>query len=127
MPCSVLLLMDACHSGAGARALLNKPGTDDLTRSLTDSEVLVTILSAAMSNELAGEGKEHGFFTQALLEGLALDAGVSFDPEERQLYVNDLYTHVLRRVRRLSERKQNPFIKIPEGVPPLAIREVPTP
>jgi WD40 repeat protein len=123
MPCSVLLVMDACHSGAAVKAL--KAATDELTRSLTDDQVAVTVLSAALPSEVAQEGDKHGLFTQTLLEALQLGGGVSFDPYERQLYVTDLYSHVFRRVRHLSKGRQNPFLNMPWTVPPLALRAVP--
>jgi WD40 repeat protein len=123
LPCSVLLLMDACHSAAGIKAL--KPATDDLTRSLTDDQVAVTVLAAAMGYETAGEHPGHGLFTQALLEGLKAGAGVPFDPHDHELYVHHLYSYVFGEVRRASEGKQNPFLNMPWTVPPLALREVP--
>jgi WD40 repeat protein len=126
MPCSVLLVMDACHSGAAVKALKAlQAATDELTRSLTDEQVAVTVLSAALPSEVAQEGDKHGLFTRTLLEALQLGDGVSFDPYERQLYVTDLYNHVFRRVRHLSQGKQNPFLNMPWTVPPLALRAVP--
>jgi WD40 repeat protein len=122
LPCSVLLLLDACHSAAGVKAF--KPATDDLTRSLTDDQVAVTVLAAAMGYETAGEQKEHGLFTQALLAGLKAGAGVPFDAHDHQMYVHHLYSHVFSEVRRASEGKQNPFLNMPWTVPPLALREV---
>jgi WD40 repeat protein len=123
MPCSVLLLMDACHSAAGVKAF--KPATDNLTRSLTDDQVAVTVLAAAMGHETAGEQPKHGLFTQALLEALDADKGVPFDPDDHQMYVHHLYAHVFRKVRKDSAGQQNPFLNMPWTAPPLAIREVP--
>jgi WD40 repeat protein len=125
LPCSVLLLMDACHSAAGVPMLKLRPATDDLTRSLTDDQVGVTVLAAAMGHETAGERREHGLFTQALLEGLKAGADVPFDRHDHLLYVHHLYSHVFSEVRRLSEGKQNPFLNMPWTVPPLAVRAVP--
>jgi uncharacterized caspase-like protein len=123
MPCSVLLLMDACHSAAGAAAL--KPATDDLTRALSDDQVAVTVLAAAMGYETAGERPGHGLFTDALLKGLEAGAGVPYDPHDKQMYVHHLYSHVFSEVRRASAGRQNPFLNMPWTVPPLAIRQVP--
>jgi WD40 repeat protein len=125
MPCSVLLIMDACHSTAGAVAL--KPATDDLTRSMSDDQVAVTVLAAAMGHETAGEvAGKHGLFTQALLDALKADraSGVAFDPHDHQMYVHHLFSYVFSEVRRASEGRQNPFLNMPWTVPPLAIREV---
>jgi WD40 repeat protein len=123
-PCSVLLLMDACHSAAGVRFLKQKPATDDLARSLTDDQVAVTVLAAAMGHETAGERPGHGLFNQALLEGLQADKGALADPADPQLYVHDLYSLVFRKVRKASEGRQNPFLNMPWTVPPLALRQV---
>jgi uncharacterized caspase-like protein len=131
IPCSVLLLMDACHSSAGVKVFKEftsmKKASDDLTRSLTDDQVAVTVLSAAMAHEIAREGKDHGLFTEALLAALKAKAGegVPFDAHERQMYVHHLYSHVFSEVRRASEGKQNPFLNMPWTVPPLAVRLVP--
>jgi WD40 repeat protein len=125
VPCSVLLLMDACHSAAGVPMLRLKPATDDLTRSLADDQVAVTVLAAAMGHETAGERPGHGLFTQALLKGLEAGAGVAFDPYDHQMYVHHLYSLVFSEVRRASEGRQNPFLNMPWTVPPLALRAVP--
>jgi WD40 repeat protein len=123
MPCSVLLIMDACHSTAAVAAL--KPATDDLTRSMSDDQVAVTVLAAAMGYETAGEQGKHGLFTQALLDALKADgSGVAFDPHDHQMYIHHLFGYVFSEVRRVSEGKQNPFLNMPWTVPPLALREV---
>jgi WD40 repeat protein len=125
MPCSVLLVMDACHSAAGVPFLKQfKPATDDLARSLTDDQAAVTVLAAAMGYETAAEEK-HGLFTQALLDGLQASAGVPFDPDDHQMYVHHLYGYVFGKVRKASGEKQHPFLNMPWTVPPLALRQVP--
>jgi WD40 repeat protein len=124
LSCSVLLLMDACHSAAGVPMLRLKPATDDLTRSLTDDQAAVTVLAAAMGHETAGEQKEHGLFTQALLDGLKAGKGVPFDPDDHQMYVHHLYSHVFAKVRTASAGRQHPFLSMPWTVPPLAIRQL---
>jgi len=120
--CPVLLILDACHSAAGVKAF--RPATDDLTRSLTDDTVGVTVMSAAMSHETAGATAENGFFTAGLLKGLKAGEGVPFDPYERQLYVHHLYSVAFSEVRKATGGKQNPFLNMPWTVPPLPVREV---
>jgi WD40 repeat protein len=122
IPCSVLLLMDACHSAAGVPRLKLRPATDDLTRSLTDDQVAVTVLAAAMGYETAGERPGHGLFTEAVLDGLKAAGGSRVD---RLLYVHHLYAHVFDAVRDKSGGKQHPFLNMPWTVPPLALRAVP--
>ncbi len=121
--CPVLLVLDACHSANAVRSF--RPATDDLTRSLTDDSVGVTVLSAAMSNEVAGASTENGHFTAGLLKGLDGGEGVPFDPYERQLYVHHLYSVAFSEVRRATDGKQNPFLNMPWTVPPVPLREIP--
>lgn len=120
--CPVLLLLDACHSAASVKTF--RPATDDLTRSLTDDTVGVTVMSAAMSHETAGATAENGFFTAGLLKGLQAGEGVPFDPYERQLYVHHLYSVAFSEVRKATNGKQNPFLNLPWTVPPMPVREI---
>jgi WD40 repeat protein len=120
--CPVLLIMDACHSAKAVKSF--RPATDDLTRTMTDDTVGVTVLSAAMSHETAGATNENGHFTAGLLKGLKAETGVPFDPYERQLYVHHLYSVAFSEVRRATNGKQNPFLNMPWTSPPIALREV---
>lgn len=121
--CPVLLLMDACHSAAGLVSF--RPASDDLTRALTDESVGVTVMSAAMAHETAGEAGKHGHFTAGLLKGLKAGDGVPFDPYDRALYAHHLYSVAFSEVRNVSKGKQNPSINLPVTAPPLVVREVP--
>ncbi len=120
--CPVLLILDACHSAGAVKSF--RPATDDLTRSLTDDSVGVTVMSAAMAHEVAGATSENGYFTSGLLKGLKAGEGIPYDPYERQLYVHHLYSVVFSEVRNASGGKQNPFLNMPWTVPPMAMREV---
>lgn len=124
--CPVLMLLDACHSAKAVKALSAfRPATDDLSRSLTETSVGVTVLAAAMSNEVANASSENGYFTAALLKALEVREGVPFDPYERALYTHHLYSVVFSEVRRASNGKQNPFLNSPWTCPPLIVRTVP--
>ncbi len=123
MECPVLMILDACHSAASVKAF--RPATDDLTRSLTDDSVGVTILSAAMSHETAGATAENGFFTAGLLKGLQAGEGIPYDPYEKQLYVHHLYSVAYSEVRKATNGKQNPFLNTPWTVPPIPVRDLP--
>jgi hypothetical protein len=123
LECPVLLLMDACHSAAGLVTF--RPASDDLTRALTDESVGVTVMSAAMAHETAGESGKHGHFTAGLLKGLKAGDGVPFDPYDRALYAHHLYSVAFSEVRRISKGTQNPSINLPATSPPLVVREVP--
>ncbi len=121
--CPVLLVMDACHSASGVKRF--RPATDDLTRSLTDDSIGVTVLAAAMANEAALATTENGHFTAAILKALQVGQGVPFDPHEHLLYTHHIYSVVFSEVRKATDGKQNPFLNMPWTVPPLALRDVP--
>ena len=118
------LILDACHSAGAVKSF--RPATDDLARALTDDSVGVTVMSAAMSYEVAGGSAENGHVTTGLLKGLKADEGVPFDPYERRLYVHHLYSVAFSEVRKATGGKQNPFLDMPWTVPPLPLREIPT-
>lgn len=119
---SVLMILDACHSAKATKSF--RPATDDLTRTLTDDTVSVTVLAAAMSHETAGATNENGHFTAGVLKGLRAEHGVPFDPYERQLDVHHLYRVAYSEVRKATNGKQNPFLNMPCTSPPLVVRQV---
>jgi hypothetical protein len=111
-------MLDACHSaGYGqGKPLAQKelrPATDDVARTLTDDEVGVVVLCAAMAHEKAIETKGHGLFTQAILEALAHAEGVPFNRDNRRLYVHHLHSYVFDEVMRRSGDRQHPFLSLP--------------
>ncbi len=123
LPCQVLLLLDACHSGTIKTGF--RSATDDLTRVLTDDEVGVVVLCAALGHEKAEESTGHGLFTLAVVEALRQEKGVPFHPVNRQLYVHHLYSYVADRVSILSSDRQHPYYLPPALVPPFALAQFP--
>jgi uncharacterized caspase-like protein len=126
-PCQVLLLLDACHSaGFGEGRKLKqanlRPATDDATRTLTDDEVAVAVMCAAMGNEKAQEKGGHGLFTQALLEALARGPGVPRNPFDHQVYVHHLQSYVFDHVSQRSGEQQHPFLSLPWVVTSFPVR-----
>ncbi len=120
----VLLILDACHSAEAVKSF--RPATDDLTRTMIDETVGVTVMAAAKSDEEARATKETGgYFTAGLLKGLAAGPGVPFDDYEYQLYVHHLHDVAGREVRRATGGKQNPILIEPWTMPSLVLREVP--
>lgn len=93
----VVMIVDACHGGA--------PG--ELVRELADEGCGAGVLCAAADNEKAGERGQHGFFTLALMEALE---GKSLPPlaKDRRVLLSDIPSYVVRRVRELSDERQNP-------------------
>ena len=118
-----LLILDACHSTAAVKNML--PATDDATRSASGDEVGVTVLSAAMGKETAGEQNGNGFLTRGLKKALESGPGTPFDVYDQTMYIHHLFSVVSTEVRRESEGKQNPFMQMPWTAPPLAVRDVP--
>lgn len=98
LPGRALLLLDACHSApADAVRLKRRRGAaaDTLVRDLSDEGVGVIVLVAAQGPEESREDTDlkHGYFTQALLEGLSGKADYNkdglVDLTELNLYVEN--------------------------------------
>lgn len=112
LPGRVLLLLDACHAGKigeidviGPRQRAFRAGADDLMRELAADEVGVVVMCAARGREESAEDPRlgHGYFTQALLEGLAGKADYSHKGIVR---LTALDNYVSERVRELSNGNQ---------------------
>jgi uncharacterized caspase-like protein len=106
--CRVLLLLDACHSGAADL----RPAGDNAARALSDDEVGVTVLSACMGKQTAKEQDGNGLFTLAIRE--ALQGHPKVHPsDDGRLFVHHLNTYVVDRVGELSGYEQTPFLRPP--------------
>jgi WD40 repeat protein len=114
MPGRVLLLLDACHSGAAGRLSSHGVG-EDFVRELADDDCGVVVLNAAMGREESLESAtfKHGFFTQALLDGLGGAADANGDGV---IDLHELDFYVERRVAELSADRQHPSIDKPGAV-----------
>jgi WD40 repeat protein len=119
MPGRVLVLLDACHAGAvGDR---RKGGvTDDLVRDLVRDGYGVVVMCSSMGRESSQESNEHrhGFFTQALLEGLGGKAEKSRDGA---VYFHTLDVYVTNRVKELTRGQQHPVTARPTTVDPFPL------
>jgi WD40 repeat protein len=114
LPGRVLLLLDACHSGAiGLGA-----GISDLARNLADEDCGVVVMCAALGSETAGEANGHGHFCQALIEGLQGKA--AHNPRDGCIYLHHLEQYVIDRVLELSHDEQHPTTAKPT-IRPLAL------
>ncbi len=124
LPCSTLLVLDACFSGsvdqrpAGGKKKRSLPAAaDTAVRELVYDEGLVVFCGAAKEQE-ATEEKGHGYFTTALVEGL----GGKAPPDEDGLVdISALQLYVRRRVLQLSNREQEPTFSIPSTVRAFAL------
>ena len=115
LPCTVLLVMDCCYAGsfdAGKkkRGLPNEAG--DLVRELVrDDQGLVVMCGASKEQESGEEARlGHGYFTQALIEGLE---GKAASRRDGLVYLSGLQNYVEERVRELSHDEQYPTIGKP--------------
>jgi WD40 repeat protein len=114
LPCRrMLVLLDACHSGAIG-------GIEDLAVQLKQSDYGVVVICSAMGEELSWENEQlgHGYFTQALMEGLGGKAGTN---PAGEITVSRLSVYVEEQVPEATEQKQHPVVGRPTTVRPFAL------
>jgi WD40 repeat protein len=116
LPCSTVLMLDACYSGSFGQKRrktrsLSKP-TDALAGSMINDYGLATLCGARDNQEAIEEGG-HGFFTQALTQGMAGEADTDKDGVV-ELY--ELLPFVCSRVRKLSAGDQVPTFGLPQSI-----------
>ena len=100
------------------------PATDDATRALTEDEVGVAVMCAAMGRETALEKDGNGLFTRAVLDALASTKGVFFNPSDHRLYTHHLQAFVFDEVSRKSGGRQHPFLSLPWVVQAFPVAKV---
>ncbi|MGA8348088.1 MAG: caspase family protein [Isosphaeraceae bacterium] len=96
-----------------------RPSTDDLVRDLSNDEHGVITMSSSTGQEVSIESAEwkHGYFTQALTEGLSGKADMNNDG---LVYLTELDAYLFNRVKDLSNNSQHP-----ETAKPLSVRPFP--
>ncbi len=153
----LVVLLDACHSGAQAAMLLprtpirriewsqpiipvgrlrspeslltkfrllgsqqegEKPlraSTDELVRALSNDEHGVITMSSSTGYEVSVESAalKHGYFTEALTEGLS---GKADSDNDGLVYLSELDAYLVNRVKHLSNDSQHPVTGWPPGV-----------
>ncbi len=121
LPCTTMLLLDACYAGSfdgTKRKKRSLPAESDaVLRQLVYDAGLVVMCGASKEQE-AAEEDGHGFFTQSLVEGLQGKADYNKDGVV-ELYELQLYVH--GRVRELSAQEQEPTVSIPSVVKSFAL------
>jgi WD40 repeat protein len=121
LPSTTMLVLDACYAGSFDGKKRKKRGlpeqSDALMRDLTFDAGLVVMCGASKEQE-AAEEDGHGFFTQALVEGLSGKADLDKDGV---IEVDELDVYVTRRVRKLSANEQEPTISRPSVVRSFAL------
>jgi uncharacterized caspase-like protein len=114
LPCRVILMLDACHS-AGVGPLRIKRAhapLDGLQRSFADEEVGVVVWVAAQGPETSREDSKlkHGYFTLAVMEGLAGKAAMN---KKGEVHLSALDQYVFDRVTEMSRDLQHPSMGRP--------------
>jgi uncharacterized caspase-like protein len=114
MPGRVLLILDACHS-----ALI---GIDGLVGGLKE-EAGVVVMISAQGNEKSLENRTlgHGYFTQALIDGLR---GAADYNKDGYIHLSELVLYVETEVERMSEGRQRPAVGKPPTIPSFALGKV---
>jgi WD40 repeat protein len=123
LPGRVVLFLDACHSGALGKAVLDlarDKAVHDLARDLSDEDCGVVVMCAALGSEKAGEANGHGFFCQALMEVLRGERQAPKNPQDGKVYLHHVEQYVIDRVQELSHDEQHPTAARP-ALRPLAI------
>jgi WD40 repeat protein len=121
LPGLVLLVLDACHSGAlGSGKLYISSVSDEIARELGRDENGVIVMCSSMARQDSVEDNEHrqGTFTLALLEGLAGKGSKGLDGV---VYQHHLDSYVLDRVRQLTKGRQTPTTAKPGNLPPFPL------
>jgi hypothetical protein len=117
IPGKVIVLLDACHSGAVGGDTRKRSGgnlTDDLRRDLVTDDYGVVVMCSSTGKEVSLESAkvEHGFFTLALVEGLSGKAANKVGI----VYLNELDVYVTNRVKELSNGRQHPVTDRPTSI-----------
>jgi WD40 repeat protein len=110
LPGKVLVLLDACHSGAMGLLF------DDLSRELIDEDCGVALMCAALPSKVAMEQKQ-GFFTQALVGGL----GGKGPQHNGSVFLHHLQSYVIDAVGDLSKDRQHPVAVVPPWMRPFPL------
>jgi hypothetical protein len=105
----VLVLLDACHSGAVAGDGSTLAAKADLLRAVMASSN-VTVLTSSRGNEISQEDKawEHGAFTKVLIEALGRDADENHDG---LISMSELTAYISARLPALTGDHQHPGIE----------------
>ncbi len=98
----VLLLLDACHSGAAANNAA--PDAQQLGSQLKLPQVSVLTSSSANQSSRENVGWGHGAFSKALLEALDPDSSVN---RNREISILGIATYVRKRVAALTHSGQS--------------------
>ena len=112
-------MLDACHAGAvekGERQL--RPNPDEFVRDMEDSGIVMMCSSAGREVSIEDPRLGHGFFTQALADGLSGQADLNKDGF---VYLTELDNYLFEQVKKLSNDRQHPRTAKPASVEPFVL------
>jgi WD40 repeat protein len=121
----LVVILDACHSGAveirdpeAARPL--RPNASEFARELVREDAGVIMMCSSTGQEVSIEDENigHGYFTQALTEGLSGRADTNKDGA---VYLNELDNYLFERVKELSKDRQHAVTAKPASVVPFVL------
>lgn len=120
LPGKVILMVDACR--AGAVAAEKRKGTVDFTRvikALNSQYGGLVTFAASTGKEVSVEREEwgHGAFTQALIEGLSGKADGFGGKTDGVVYIHELGSWIIERVKALTEGRQHAIYDPPSNLP----------
>lgn len=115
VPGRVVVVLDACHAGAVDGERRKGALTDDLVRDLVTTDYGVVVMCSSMGKEYSEESEQdkQGYFTLALLEGLA---GKADNNKDGVVYLTELDDYVTQRVKELTKGRQHPVTAKPTSV-----------
>jgi WD40 repeat protein len=117
IPGRFVLMLDACHTGSfdGTKRRTSGSLTDDLVRDLATDDFGVIGMCSCMAREYALESPalHHGYFTEAVVEGLS---GKALRSVGGAVYIHHLNAYVTDRVKELSHGRQHPVTAMPSTV-----------
>jgi len=117
LPCKVLLILDACHSGQlGTNFAARAPDNTEALRTMSSDEYGVVIMSASTGSETALESDawQHGAFSLSILEGLS--QGKADVKKDGIIHLAELDLFVSERTIELTDGHQHPTTQKPSTI-----------
>lgn len=117
LPCKVLLILDACHSGQlGTNFAAKAPDNTEALRTMASDEYGVVIMSASTGAETALESDawQHGAFSFSILEGLS--QGKADVKKDGVIHLAELDLFTSERTIELTNGHQHPTTQKPSTI-----------
>jgi len=118
---SLVVMLDACHAGQFAKGIGEnkqlRPRAEEFAKGTSQEQPGVVIMCSSTGDEVSIEDRAlgHGYFTQALIEGLYSRAADSNG--DGFVNLKELDTYLFDRVNKLSHNTQNPITFNPGAIP----------